>query len=154
MRRRSASFANLRRLRTHGRRAVLSRARMLAALARAPDSHVHRQRSRLHQHVRELRAIGRRRVEVERALAGRRALVLERKRDSTLLDCRKRATRELQRLELALAAHDPERTLARGYAVVETAQGEPLMRAAQARAAEDVRLRFSDGVLGARITER
>ena len=44
--------------------------------------------------------------------------------------------------------------LARGYAVVETAQGEPLMRAAQARAAEDVRLRFSDGVLGARITER
>ena len=142
------------RLRTHGRRAVLSRARMLAALARAPDSHVHKQRSRLHQHVRELRAIGRRRVEVERALAGRRALVLERKRDSTLLDCRRRATRELQRLELALAAHDPERTLARGYAVVETAQGEPLMRAAQARAAEDVRLRFSDGVLGARITER
>src|SRR5437016_4668549 len=81
------------RLRTHGRRAVLPRARMLAALARAPDSHVHRQRSRLHQHVRELRAIGRRRVEVERALAGRRALVLERKRDSTLLDCRTRAPR-------------------------------------------------------------
>src|SRR5438132_11979248 len=142
------------RLRTHGRRAMLSRARMLAALARAPESHVHRQRSRLHQHVRELRAIGRRRVEVERALAGRRALVLERKRDSTLLDCRTRAPRELQRLALALTAHDPQRTLARGYAVVETAQGEPLMRAAQARAAEDVRLRFSDGVLGARITER
>src|SRR5438309_9093726 len=76
------------RLRTHGRRAVLSRARMLAARGRAPESHVHKQRSRLHQHVRELRAIGRRRVEVERALAGRRALVLERKRDSTLLDCR------------------------------------------------------------------
>src|SRR6059058_1917282 len=130
------------RLRDHGRRAVLSRARMLAALARAPDSHVHKQRSRLHQHVRELRAIGRRRVEVERALAGRRALVLERKRDSTLLDCRTRAPRELQRLALALAAHDPERTLARGYAVVETPQGDPLMRAAQARAAEDVRLRF------------
>jgi len=141
-------------LRTHGRRAVLSRARMLAALARAPDSHVHRQRSHLRQHVRELRAIGRRRVLLERTLAARRALVLERKRDSTLLDCRTRAPRELQRLALALAAHDPERTLARGYAVVETPQGEPLMRAAQARAADDVRLRFSDGVLGARITER
>ena len=38
--------------------------------------------------------------------------------------------------------------------VIEDYTLEPLMRAAQARAAEDVRLRFSDGVLGARITER
>ena len=57
--------------------------------------------------------------------------------------------RELERLALALAAHDPERTLARGYALVEDRAGEPLSSAAAARAAGDIRLRFHDGAVDA-----
>ena len=59
--------------------------------------------------------------------------------------------RELQRLSLALAAHDPERTLARGYALVEDRAGEPLGSAAAARAARDVRVRFHDDAVDAEV---
>ena len=61
--------------------------------------------------------------------------------------------RELERLALALAAHDPERTLARGYALVEDRAGQPLVSARTAREAGDVRLRFHDGKVGARVTD-
>ena len=44
----------------HGRRAILERARTLERLAAAPAQHVARQRRRLHQLVRELRASARR----------------------------------------------------------------------------------------------
>ena len=37
---------------------------------------------------------------------------------------------------VALRAHDPERTLERGYALAEDAEGEPVTSAAAARAAE------------------
>ena len=50
------------RLREHGRRAVLSRARLLATLSRAPADHLARQRTRLHQQLRETRAGSRRRL--------------------------------------------------------------------------------------------
>jgi exodeoxyribonuclease VII large subunit len=60
---------------------------------------------------------------------------------------------ELERLAIALSAHDPERTLARGYVLVEDPAGEPLASAAAARAQGDVRLRFADGRLPARIAE-
>ncbi|HEX3910723.1 MAG TPA: exodeoxyribonuclease VII large subunit [Solirubrobacteraceae bacterium] len=136
------------------RRAVLMRARLLATLSRAPGAHVERQRSRLHQQLREIRAGSRRRLEDERGLGERRALVVQRKADAALLDCRERRPRELQRLALALAAHDPQRTLERGYALVESAGGEPLSSVAGARAAKDVRLRFADGRLPARIEEQ
>ena len=46
---------------------------------------------------------------------------------------------------MTLRAHDPERTLERGYALAETADGEPLTTAAAAVAAAQVRLRFADG---------
>ena len=46
---------------------------------------------------------------------------------------------------MTLRAHDPERTLERGYALAETAAGEPVTSAAAARAAEAIRLRFADG---------
>ena len=62
--------------------------------------------------------------------------------------------RELERLALALAAHDPERTLERGYALVQSEQGQPVARAAQARAAEKLRLRFADGTVRARVPRR
>ena len=60
---------------------------------------------------------------------------------------------DLARLSLALAAHDPERTLARGYALVEDADGELVTSARAARAAGDVSVRFHDDRVRARIDE-
>jgi exodeoxyribonuclease VII large subunit len=142
------------RLREHGRRAVLSRARLLATLSRAPATHIERQRTRLHQQLREVRAGSRRRIESELGLTKRRALVLQRKAGSFLLDCRERRPRELERLALALAGHDPQRTLERGYVLVESSEHEPLVTAAHAREAHEVRLRFADDTLPAQILER
>jgi exodeoxyribonuclease VII large subunit len=139
------------RLQDHGRRAVLGRARTLAALSRAPAEQVARQRRRLHQQLREIRAAGRRRAASEWALTHRRAEVLARQADAAVGHCRRRGPRELERLALALAAHDPQRTLERGYALVQSPGGEPLPTAARARAQGEVRLRFADGTLGARI---
>jgi exodeoxyribonuclease VII large subunit len=79
--------------------------------------------------------------------------VLQRKGDSSLLDCRRRKPRELERLALALAAHDPQRTLERGYALVQSPGGEPVTTAAGARASKQVRLRFADDVVPAKILE-
>ncbi len=141
------------RLREQSRRAMLSRARLLASLSRAPAAHLERQRTRLHQQLREIRAGARRRAQAERELTGRRALVLRRKGDSALLDCRRRKPRELERLALALAAHDPQRTLERGYALVQSSNGEPITTAASARAHEKVRLRFADDAVPAKIAK-
>ncbi len=146
--------ADAARLRENGRRAVLGRARLLVSLSRAPGAHVERQRARLHQQLREIRAGSRRRVESERERTARHALVLARKADATLLDCRERRPRELQQLALALAAHEPQRALERGYALVESPDGEPLASAREARAARDVRLRFADGAVPARVDEQ
>ena len=66
---------------------------------------------------------------------------------------RARRTRELERLALALAAHDPERTMARGYALVADRDGIPLGSAAAARRARELSLRFHDGSVAARVTE-
>jgi exodeoxyribonuclease VII large subunit len=139
------------RLRDHGRRALLTRARLLATLSRAPAAHLDRQRARLHQLLREVRAGARRRLQEELSLASRRALVLQRKSDSSLRDCRGRRVRDLERLALALGGHDPQRTLERGYALIESPRGEPLPTAARARLLEEVRLRFADDTLPARV---
>ena len=64
-----------------------------------------------------------------------------------------RRTENLERLALALGAHDPERTLARGYALVEDPAGEPVTTAAGARAIGDLGLRFHDGRVRARVRE-
>jgi exodeoxyribonuclease VII large subunit len=142
------------RLRDHGRRAVLGRARTLATLTRAPAGQVARQRADLHQRLREMRAAGRRRLAGERERTARRALVLERKTAATVADCGGRRPRELERLALALAAHDPQRTLERGYALVQSPAGEPIASAQTARAQAAVRLRFADGTVAAEIDER
>ena len=139
------------RLREHGRRAVLSRARQLAMLSRAPAAHLERQRARLHQQVREIRAGSRRRAKAERRVTERRATVLQRKARSSIVDCRERRPRELERLALALAGHDPQRTLERGYALVQSPQGDPILTAAEARETGELRLRFADGVLAAKV---
>jgi exodeoxyribonuclease VII large subunit len=151
---RAALPATATRLRDHGRRAVLARARLLATLSRAPAAHLERQRMRLHQQLREIRAGSRRRIEAERGLTQRRAVVLARKSASSVLDCRERRPRELAQLALALAGHDPQRTLERGYVLAQSASGQPIVTAAAAAEAAELRLRFADGSLPARIMQR
>jgi exodeoxyribonuclease VII large subunit len=151
---RAEQAATAARLREHGRRAVLTRARLLASFSRAPAAHLDRQRARLHQQLREIRAGSRRRAETERRLTERRAVVLERKAASFLLDCRERRPRELAQMELALAGHDPQRTLERGYVLAQSADGSPVVTAASARKHGELRLRFADGSLPARVLER
>ena len=141
-------------MREQGRRAVLSRARTLTTLTRAPSAHVERQRARLHQRLREVRASWRRRAQSEREITAQRAIVLERKSSSIVRDCRTRRPQELARLALALAGHDPQRTLERGYALVSCTEGEPIGTAAAARTAGDVRLRFADDTIPAKVAER
>jgi len=142
------------RLRDHGRNAVLSHARQLSTLSRAPAAHLDRQRRRLHQQLREVRAGSKRRIDSERQGGEHRAGALARKADSFLLDCRRRRPRELDRLALALSGHDPQRTLERGYALVESPDAGPLPTAARAWEADEVRLRFADGAVPAKIVHR
>src|SRR6202020_2120055 len=119
----------------HGRGAVVSRARVLAQLARAPSAHVARNRRTLHQLTRELRASARRTTTRGVELGRVHALVLSRGAARAQRPERARRGRELERLSLALSAHDPERTLARGYALVADRKGTPLTSAAAAREA-------------------
>jgi exodeoxyribonuclease VII large subunit len=151
-----AARANLgaaaRRLNTHSRRAVAERARALERLATAPGHHVARERRRLHQLVRELRASARRRAETDRERAAAQAGAIIRATERARSSGRAGRARELQRLALALAAHDPGRTLARGYALVEDHAGEALGSAHAARAAGLLRLRFHDGSLPATVS--
>jgi len=142
-----------RRLDVQSRRAVTDRARALERLAAAPGHHVARERRRLHQLVRELRASARRGIEKGRERAGVHAKVLGRGAERARSTERAARRRELERLALALAAHDPDRTLARGYALVEDRAGQALGSAAAARSAHDVRLRFHDGTLDATVTD-
>jgi exodeoxyribonuclease VII large subunit len=150
-----AARANLvafsRRLHRHGHRAVVDRARSLAHLSRAPTEQVARHRSHLHQKLRELRASARRTCHSGRERASSHLLVLTRSAARAASSEQERRRRELERLALALAAHDPDRTLARGYALVEDRSGEPLGTAAAARAAARLRVRFRDGVVPARV---
>ncbi|HEX5147151.1 MAG TPA: exodeoxyribonuclease VII large subunit, partial [Conexibacter sp.] len=61
--------------------------------------------------------------------------------------------RDLERLALALAAHDPQRTLARGYALVESEGDALVTSAAEARAAGALALRFHDGRVRANVED-
>ncbi|HEY2715788.1 MAG TPA: exodeoxyribonuclease VII large subunit [Solirubrobacterales bacterium] len=153
--------------------AVGARARHLGSLARGPARALRRERSKLNQMIREVRAASERGFS-ERSLFQRRiaAVVLERARRRALertaaglAEERRRgaaieraAARDLARRREALRqaavtlrAHDPERTLERGYALAESTDGTPVTSAAAAAAAEQVKLRFADGRVGARV---
>jgi exodeoxyribonuclease VII large subunit len=140
------------RLRDHSHRAILHRARTLAQLSRAPGRQVDRHRRHLHQLLRELRAAARRGTDAGAARSGRHARALERAASRGAEADRARRGRDLERLALALAAHDPQRTMARGYALVEDRAGTPLGSAAAARAARALRLRFHDGAVAADVS--
>jgi exodeoxyribonuclease VII large subunit len=139
-----------RRLQVQSRRAVVERARVLVRLARAPAEHVARNRRRLHQELREMRASARRRVVDERAGARRSLLVLERKASAATGAGLRERVRDLERLRLAREAHDPQRTLERGYALVEGPDGEPVTTAERARRGELLDVRFADGKVSVR----
>ena len=86
-----------------------------------------------------------------RTLADTHLRVLQRTHVRAQTSDAARRRRELDRLAMALAAHDPARTLARGYALVEARDGEPLGSAATARAAGAVTLRFHDDAVPAHV---
>jgi exodeoxyribonuclease VII large subunit len=160
-------------LRRVGEGAVGARARHLAALARGPARALQRERSGLNQKIREIRASSERglaersgfqrriatvvlararRRGIERtvaalALEGRRGAGLERSGKRSLA----RRQEALRRAAVTLRAHDPERTLERGYALAESDAGEPVTSARGAVAAAAVKLRFADGRIKAKI---
>ena len=139
------------RLEAAGRRAVVDRARTLAAMSRAPAAHVDRHRLRLHQQLRELRASARRAVADGDRAALTHATVFARRVEATSVAVARRA--ELEGLALALAAHDPARTLERGYALVEGPDGEPVTSADAARSLDCMTVRMHDGALDVRPKE-
>lgn len=141
-------------LEAHGRRAVVGRARHLAALSRAPAQAIARHRVALHQRLKELRAASRKRVAADAERVTRRAQVLERKAGAAAGAQGRSRRAALDSLAAALAAHDPERTVARGYAIVDDGAGGIVTSAAQARALGDVRLFFGDGSADAKIINK
>ncbi|MGI8846016.1 MAG: exodeoxyribonuclease VII large subunit [Thermoleophilaceae bacterium] len=142
------------RLRGSGNRAVVTRARRLVELTRAPAEHVAQQRGRLHQQLRELRAAGGRRVSDGRRETRTTLTVLERKAAAAAGPDAQRSRRALDRLRLALAAHDPERTLDRGYALVTDASDQLVTSAAAARAAGRLSVRFRDDRVDATVDDQ
>jgi exodeoxyribonuclease VII large subunit len=89
----------------------------------------------------------------ERAGGSRRAEAL-RRRSAAASGADAAARRgALEGLAMALAAHDPERVVERGYAVVDDRAGTIVTSAEAARAAGEVRLFFADAAVDATITE-
>ncbi|MFN8130925.1 MAG: exodeoxyribonuclease VII large subunit [Solirubrobacteraceae bacterium] len=139
-----------RQLQAHGRRATAARARTLRQLARVPAERVERQRARLHQQLREIRAAARRGRHDARRHQHTVAVVLGRKAAAAALEPR-RAT--LRARAAALAAHDPDRTLARGYVLARGPAGEVVTTTAGARAAGTLDLAFQDGSVRAAVED-
>jgi exodeoxyribonuclease VII large subunit len=131
--------------------AVGGRTPHLVSLARGPGRALRRERLALNQKTREMRAASERglaeRLGFQRRLA---TVVLERAARRAAGPEMERRREGLHRAAVALRAHEPERTLERGYALVEGEDGEPLATAAEARAAVVVKLRFADGRVRAR----
>jgi exodeoxyribonuclease VII large subunit len=100
-----------------------------------------------------MRASGRRTAADGRSLASVHLLVLRRTAARMLSSETARRRSELDRLALALGAHDPERTLQRGYAMVEDPSGGLLTSASSARAAREMNVRFHDDVVPAVVRD-
>jgi exodeoxyribonuclease VII large subunit len=154
--------------------AIGSRGRRLAELAGGPGRSLRSERTRLHQLLREVRASSVRGIAERGELNGRYALVAGRKAqvagagergerarlarlgrsmDARLAHSMRQQRRSLQALALAERAHDPARTLERGYALVAGDDGEPVTSAAAARERGRLAIRFGDGAVGARVSD-
>ncbi|HET9153187.1 MAG TPA: exodeoxyribonuclease VII large subunit [Solirubrobacterales bacterium] len=138
-------------LRRAGEGAIGTRSRHLGALARGPARALQRERSKLNQKIREIRAASERGL-ADRVASQRRigTVVLERARNRAAGAEMEKRRADLRRAMVTLRAHEPERTLERGYALVEGEGGRPLGSAAEASAEERISLRFSDGRVRAR----
>ncbi len=154
-----------------GRSAVRERINPLAARAAGPGRAIRAERVRLNQKTREIRASAERGVRDRSNLTeGRleqgllrastratRVVELDRQRNSARP--RELGVRVSRRLEagerkldterVALRAHDPQRTLERGYARVESRSGEPVVNAPAARRTGEVRIHFADDAVDA-----
>jgi len=142
---RAALRGHAARLERQSARAIVERARTLARLSRAPAHHIQRHRTRLHQQLRELRAASARAVAEGERAGRRRAAALERN-----AQLGRDHARRLDTLAMALAAHDPQRTLERGYALVEGPAGAPVTSAAAAATWPELTLRMRDGTVRVR----
>jgi exodeoxyribonuclease VII large subunit len=153
--------------------AVSGRAASLLACATAPARAVRTQRGVLDQKAREVRASSERGI----ALRGDRVASLLEHRLSPAISRASRAVRDdaaglsvragaaeaaaramvesgraLGRASaVALRAHDPQRTLERGFARVEDETGEPILTTAQARTAGRFGIVFADGRVDAEV---
>ncbi len=135
------------RIHAQGRRTVRDRARTLAALSRAPAAHLDRHRTRLHQQLREVRAAAARGLDARSRALAATGSGLARGAVAGGVGDRRRA--ELERFAQLLAVHDPQRTLERGYALVEGPDGEPVGSADAARRLPRMTVRLHDGTVGA-----
>jgi exodeoxyribonuclease VII large subunit len=140
-------------LRRAAESAVGIRTRHLAALARGPARALRRERVALNQRIREIRASSERGIAERLRFQRRIALVVLERARRRAAGAELGSRRDgLRRAAVALRAHEPERTLERGYALAETPDGEPLTSAEAARAADEISLRFSDGRIRVRET--
>jgi exodeoxyribonuclease VII large subunit len=121
---RASALGCARRLDACSRRALVTRARHLAALSRAPNQHIARQRGWLHQKTRELRAASSRQLALRAERTDRHRLVIERKAEA--------------------ATHEPQQMLARGYALVEDSAGKLVTSAEAALRLRELTIRFHD----------
>jgi exodeoxyribonuclease VII large subunit len=129
----------------------------------------------LHQKAREIRAASKRGLDLRATHMRRVTMMLERKLGATTVGAERsridlrteaealdrsaqraaeRRQETLARLTAALNAHDPQRTLERGYALALGPDGEPLPNAAAVRQAGDFDLRMADATLPAQIGQR
>jgi exodeoxyribonuclease VII large subunit len=139
-------------LRRASESAVRSRSRHLVSLARGPARALRRERKALNQKTREIRASSERGLAERRGFQRRLASVVLARAARRAAGPEAAGRREaLHRAQVAFRAHEPERTLERGYALAEDGAGEPLTSAAAAIAAGRVKLRFADAKVGAEI---
>jgi exodeoxyribonuclease VII large subunit len=126
------------------------RAQRLAECSRTPTRALRSEGARLHQLLREIRAGAGRGVAGRRELALTHATVVARK-GGAFAAADAAARRQLTTAERAVNAHDPQRTLERGYALVADRAGEPVASAAAARERERLVIRFADDAVGAEV---
>ncbi len=84
----------------------------------------------------------------ERALAGSASALARHERAATAA-----RAEALDRLAQTLAAHEPERVLERGYAIVTDREGEVISKATSARDASRLRVRFADDDVPVEVSE-
>jgi exodeoxyribonuclease VII large subunit len=162
---RSQLGADAAQIRRAAAEAGASRARRLAFTVRLLGHHTDGQRRLLHQTIREIRAASAKIFDRGGEQTARRALVLARRRQATIHSTAtaersiagraatlRRHDRQattaraaaIERLALTLAAHEPDRVLERGYAIVRGDGGEVVSSAERAREESRLRVRFAD----------